>query len=139
MCGVLFDLRAAPTHFLSTSLFPSRGARRRCHFRMMCAPEPPAAYLRDFLCPWGPSRCHVCRSLVCALVPFRILAACCRYPILVEEGDDGPALGERVNKVEHGWQSYITNLVVNGLISWDGKDPKSLKVPEGYQFLEAKY
>jgi phosphoribosylglycinamide formyltransferase-1 len=62
-----------------------------------------------------------------------------RYPILVEEGDDGPALGERVNKVEHGWQSYITNLVVNGLISWDGKDPKSLKVPEGYQFLEAKY
>lgn len=36
---------------------------------------------------------------------------------------------------EDEFQPKVTNLVVNGKISWDGKNPKSVKVPEGYQFL----
>jgi len=58
-----------------------------------------------------------------------------KYPVLIRRNDTAETLGERVNKIEHGWQSYITNLVINGKISWDGKDPKSLKVPPGYPFL----
>lgn len=60
------------------------------------------------------------------------------YPVLIREEDMGETLGGRVNKIEHGWQSFITNLVVTGQISWDGKDPKSLKVPEWYNFLPKK-
>ena len=35
-------------------------------------------------------------------------------------------LGRVVNLVEHQWQPEITNRVVSGLISWDGKDPRSI-------------
>ncbi len=49
-------------------------------------------------------------------------------------GDDTPEdLGARVNHAEHYWQARITNLVVNGQIHWDGKDPASLVVPPGYE------
>ncbi len=51
-------------------------------------------------------------------------------PILPE--DTILTLAHRVNEVEHIWQPYISNLVVTGEISWDGKDPKSLKVPTWY-------
>ncbi|MBI5766046.1 phosphoribosylglycinamide formyltransferase [Candidatus Falkowbacteria bacterium] len=57
-----------------------------------------------------------------------------RYPVLIRPDDTPETLAERVNKIEHGWQSLITNLVVHGQISWDGKNRKSLKVPDGYQF-----
>lgn len=40
-----------------------------------------------------------------------------------------------VNIAEHEWQPKITNMVIQGEISWDGKDPTSLKVPSGYEFL----
>lgn len=53
-----------------------------------------------------------------------------RYPIILRPEDDAESLGARVNKIEHGWQSYVTNLVVQGEISWDGKNPTSLIVPE---------
>ncbi len=53
-----------------------------------------------------------------------------RYPVLIRPNDDTNSLGSRVNKIEHGWQSFVTNLVVTGQIHWDGKDPKSLVVPE---------
>jgi len=53
-----------------------------------------------------------------------------RYPVLIRPDDDAHSLGARVNKIEHGWQSYITNLVVNGEIYWDGKNPESLVVPD---------
>jgi len=53
-----------------------------------------------------------------------------RYPVLLRPEDDADSLGARVNKIEHGWQSYITNLVIQGEISWDGKNPASLRVPE---------
>lgn len=58
-----------------------------------------------------------------------------RYPVLIRPDDDADTLGARVNKIEHGWQSYITNLIVHGKISWDGIDPSSLKVPKDYKFL----
>lgn len=39
---------------------------------------------------------------------------------------DENGLQKVVNIVEHLWQPEITNRVVNGEISWDGKDPKSI-------------
>lgn len=53
-----------------------------------------------------------------------------RYPVLIRDDDDADSLAARVNKIEHGWQSYVTNLVIQGEISWDGKNPTSLVVPE---------
>lgn len=57
-----------------------------------------------------------------------------QYAISIREDDTAESLAERVNKIEHGWQSWITNLVVQGEISWDGKNPKSLVVPPWYNF-----
>jgi phosphoribosylglycinamide formyltransferase-1 len=52
------------------------------------------------------------------------------------EPDDTPeTLARRVNAVEHAFQPMITNLVVNGQISWDGENPNSLVVPKDYQWL----
>lgn len=50
-----------------------------------------------------------------------------RIPLV--SGMDAGAVGAAVNKAEHLLQPRITNLVVNGQIRWDGKDPKSLVVP----------
>jgi len=58
-----------------------------------------------------------------------------RFPVEVEEGDTGETLGKRVLEAEHKWQPIITSMVVNGEISWDGKDPKSLSLPPNYSFL----
>ncbi len=58
-----------------------------------------------------------------------------RYLILIRPDDDADSLGSRVNKIEHGWQSFITNLVVHRKISWDGKNPDSLRVPTWYKYL----
>jgi phosphoribosylglycinamide formyltransferase-1 len=51
-----------------------------------------------------------------------------RYPVFIRSGDTAESLGNRVNKIEHGRQSYITNLVLKGDIALlpDG----TLKVPE---------
>lgn len=47
-----------------------------------------------------------------------------KVPILP---DDTPeTLFRRVNDIEHKWQSIITNRVVHGEISWDGKNPDTL-------------
>jgi len=56
-------------------------------------------------------------------------------PIPLRAGMSPEEIQEKVYGIERAWQSKITNLVVHGGISWDGKDPKSLKVPEGYGFL----
>lgn len=58
-----------------------------------------------------------------------------RYPIKIRDDDTPETLTSRVNKIEHSWQSFITNLVLAGAISWDGKDPKSLKAPSWYKLL----
>lgn len=57
-----------------------------------------------------------------------------QYPILIRSDDTAESLAKRVNKIEHGWQSWVTNLVINGEIYWDGKDPESLVVPSWYSF-----
>jgi phosphoribosylglycinamide formyltransferase-1 len=58
-----------------------------------------------------------------------------RYPVLIEASDTLDTLSARVNAIEHGWQSFVTNLVIHEQITWDGKDPASLVVPEWYPFL----
>lgn len=56
-----------------------------------------------------------------------------RYPVLIRPDDDANSLAIRVNKIEHGWQSYVTNLVMREQIRWDGKNPESLVVPSWMQ------
>jgi phosphoribosylglycinamide formyltransferase 1 len=58
--------------------------------------------------------------------------------ILLSPGMSSDAIGKLVNNVEHTWQPKITNMVVNGQISWDGKNPETLKVPDGYEFLPVR-
>ncbi len=41
--------------------------------------------------------------------------------------DTAESLAKRVNEAEHKWQPIITQKVLSGEISWDGKDPDSLK------------
>ncbi len=60
-----------------------------------------------------------------------------QIPVWIDDNDTIEDLGKRVNQFEHAWQSYITNLVIQGQISWDGKDPKTLKVPESLASLLA--
>lgn len=55
-----------------------------------------------------------------------------RCNVKINAGDTPDCLGTRVNQQEHDYQPGITNLVVNGLIKWDGVDPYSLEVPAGY-------
>lgn len=58
----------------------------------------------------------------------------------VETESMGPLIrpdqvGAIVNTLEHEWQPKLTNMVVHGEISWDGIHRKSLRVPNGYEFL----
>jgi phosphoribosylglycinamide formyltransferase-1 len=47
--------------------------------------------------------------------------------------DDTPhSLAQRINKLEHEYQPKITNMVVNGLIRWDGVNSDSLELPQDY-------
>lgn len=54
-----------------------------------------------------------------------------KYPIVIKKNDTPETLFVRVNKIEHGWQSFITNLVVNGEIRWDGEG--KVEVPGWYE------
>lgn len=58
-----------------------------------------------------------------------------KYPVLIRENETPETLAEKVNKIEHSWQPYITNLVIHKKIKWDGKNHKSLKTPKNYSFL----
>jgi folate-dependent phosphoribosylglycinamide formyltransferase PurN len=57
------------------------------------------------------------------------------YRIPYKDGISKEDISELVHQIEHEFQPKVTNLVVNGHISWDGKNPNSVKVPAGYQFL----
>ena len=57
------------------------------------------------------------------------------YYIPLKKGITAEEIGRAVKKAEHKWQPKITNMVVHGEIRWDGRDQKSLIVPEGYQYL----
>ena len=58
-----------------------------------------------------------------------------RFPVAIRPEDTVDLIARRVNAAEHYWQPIITDLVVRGEISWDGKNPKSLRVPKGYQHI----
>lgn len=89
-----------------------------------------------------------------ALERGEIASSAVTMHFVTEEYDKGPVFFEKevplkkgmtadevqkaVNVVEHEWQPKITNMVVHGEISWDGKDSASLKVPEGYKYLPRK-
>ncbi|MCX6738687.1 MAG: formyltransferase family protein [Candidatus Parcubacteria bacterium] len=60
------------------------------------------------------------------------------YPVPIYPTDTPKILQERVKGFEHLFQWVITDMVIHKKISWDGKDPKSLIVPEGYRFLPKK-
>lgn len=49
------------------------------------------------------------------------------HPVEIMPDDTADTLAKRVNEAEHRYQPEITNLVVNGKISWDGKDSSSLR------------
>jgi phosphoribosylglycinamide formyltransferase-1 len=93
---------------------------------------------------------HVHERVVAALDAVEIAESGPTMHFTTDEYDRGPIFFERrvplvagmtaddiaaaVNKIEHEWQPKITNMVVHGKISWDGKDPKSLVVPEGFTY-----
>src|SRR5262249_14492057 len=52
-----------------------------------------------------------------------------RVPL--RKGMSADEIASAVNKMEHVHQPRITNLVVHKEISWDGKNPGSLRIPEG--------
>lgn len=58
-----------------------------------------------------------------------------RHPIRIEPNDTADTLAQRVNKAEHEFQPTVTEMVVRGLISWDGKNRDSLRVPPSCSFL----
>ena len=60
------------------------------------------------------------------------------YPVPLVSSMDAEDIGELVNQVEHLRQPQITNMVIHNKIAWDGKDPRSLVVPEGYRWLPRK-
>lgn len=55
-----------------------------------------------------------------------------RYPVTIRPNDTAETLGSRVNEFEHGWQPWITNLVLNGTIRLEGG---VIVVPDWYPFL----
>lgn len=57
------------------------------------------------------------------------------YPVPLTKGMTAEQIQKEVNIAEHEWQPRITNMVVHGDIHWDGKDPQTLVVPEGYKYL----
>jgi len=57
------------------------------------------------------------------------------YPLRVCAGDDADSLGSRVNRYEHGHQSWITSLVISGQIAWDGNREHEVQVPDWYRTL----
>lgn len=60
------------------------------------------------------------------------------FPVEIGDTDTADDIGRKVNASEHRWQPVITDMVVHGEISWDGKNPNSLHVPEKYPFLPQK-
>lgn len=60
------------------------------------------------------------------------------YHVSVYHSDTPEELQERVKWYEHIFQWAITDLVIHQQIAWDGKNPDSLIVPKGYQYLPKK-
>ena len=52
------------------------------------------------------------------------------HRVPLHAGMSADEIAKAVNITEHEWQPKITNMVVQGQIRWDGKDPVSLVVPK---------
>ncbi|MCR4281221.1 MAG: hypothetical protein NUV88_02740 [Candidatus Kaiserbacteria bacterium] len=57
------------------------------------------------------------------------------FRVPLQKGMTAEKIAKAVNEAEREWQPKITNMVVRGEISWDGKNPASLIVPGGYTYL----
>jgi phosphoribosylglycinamide formyltransferase 1 len=91
---------------------------------------------------------HVHKAVLSAFQANELKHSAVTMHFVTEEFDQGPVifrrnvdilahdsvdtLASRVNIAEHDWQTTITNLVLRGLISWDGKNQNSLVVPSWY-------
>ena len=51
------------------------------------------------------------------------------HRVPLKKGMSAADIEQAVKAAEHEWQPKITNMVVHGEISWDGKDPATLVVP----------
>jgi phosphoribosylglycinamide formyltransferase-1 len=49
------------------------------------------------------------------------------HKVPLQKGMSADEISALVNKAEHEWQPRITNMVIHGEISWDGKNPDTLK------------
>jgi len=56
-----------------------------------------------------------------------------RCHVKINDDDTPDSIGTKVNAQEHVYQSIITDMVVNGLITWDGVNHDSLQVPFWYE------
>jgi folate-dependent phosphoribosylglycinamide formyltransferase PurN len=108
------------------------------------------ALLPDFGGP-GMYGHHVHEAVLAAFLAGKITHSAVSMHFATGEYDRGPVffqmpvdiggctkaddIGRKVNDAEHLWQPLITNMVVQGEISWDGKNRESLRVPAGYGFL----
>jgi len=54
------------------------------------------------------------------------------HRVALDKGMSAEDIAKKVNEAEHEWQPRITNMVVHGEISWDGKDPESVRIPNWY-------
>jgi len=88
---------------------------------------------------------HVHEAVMAAYSRGEITHTAVTMHFVTEKYDDGPiifvkrikildndtpeSLAQRVNVAEHTYQPIITQMVVTGGISWDGKDKRSLSVP----------
>lgn len=61
--------------------------------------------------------------------------SCFYYPIKMYKGESLRDLQRRVNTVEHWWQWYVTNLIVNDIIYCTKEHTPRVCVPRGYKFL----
>jgi len=57
------------------------------------------------------------------------------YPVSTSSCGNGDDLGALVNRYEHGWQSFVTWLVVSGQISWTGRKEDEVEVPYWYRMM----
>eukprot|EP00923_Selenidium_pygospionis_P057309 GHVN01100139.1.p2 GENE.GHVN01100139.1~~GHVN01100139.1.p2 ORF type:complete len:294 (+),score=101.82 GHVN01100139.1:131-1012(+) len=55
--------------------------------------------------------------------------------IPIEQKDTWETIQAKVNQIEHEWQWWVVDKVVNEEIKWNGSTPTSLKLPKGYPYL----
>ncbi len=83
---------------------------------------------------WGLRNTAVCMHFVTGVVDDeRQLIA--RVPVQIRGDDTAKILGSRVLETEHLIQPLVTNLVLNGQISWSGVKGEPVVFPKDYDLL----